>query len=147
MTEHSPASQPTDEHLIWGRRQDRLDKRFQARSVIVEHLITRWTRPDWIGVDVSGGAGRWLASLAPHFRQFTHLDLSPGALNVARTDHAEFSRVEFGIVDLLRPRDIGSGLFGRTWDAAFCLDTLLYRGDFVERVLQNIRTFVRPGGI
>ena len=75
------------------------------------------------------------------------VSLRPDALNVARMDHAEFSHIEFGIGDLLRPRDIRSGLFGRTWDEALRLDTLLYRGDFVERVSQNIRTLVRPGGI
>ncbi len=139
--------QPTDSHLVWGTRQDRLDERFQARSAVVEHLISRWTKPDWSGVDVSGGAGRWLETLAPHFRQFTHLDLSPDALNVARTDHPDFSNIEFGIIDLLRPRAAGTDLFGRTWDAAFCLDTLLYSGDFVEKVLSNMRPFIRPGGI
>jgi SAM-dependent methyltransferase len=139
--------QPTDSHLVWGRRQDRLDERFRARSTIVEHLISCWTRSGWNAVDVSGGAGRWLCTLAPHFSQFTHMDLSPDALNLARADHHEFSHVEFEIVDLLQPRKQGADLSGRTWDAAFCLDTLLYRGDFVETVLRNIRTFVRPGGI
>ncbi len=139
--------QPTDLQLVWGRRQDRDDKRFRARAAIVEHLIARWTNPEWNGVDVSGGAGRWLRTLAPHFGQFTHLDLSPNALNVARSDHTELANVEFELVDLLHPREPGNELFGRTWDVAFCLDTLLYRGDFVEIALRNIRRFIRPGGI
>jgi len=139
--------QPTDPHLVWGRRQDRLDNRFRARAAIVEHLISRWTKSDWSGVDVSGGAGRWLSTLAPRFRQFTHLDLSPDALHVARTEHPEFSHVEYGIANLLQPRELGVGSFKRTWDAVFCLDTLLYRGDFVETALRNIRAFISPRGI
>ena len=135
--------QPTDPHLIWGRSQDRADRRFQARAAIVEHLISRWTKPSWSGVDVSGGAGRWLPTLAPHFAQFAHLDLSPEALDVAQTSHPEFENVEYGRADLLRPRDPDA----KTWDAAFCLDTLLYRGDFVETALKNIPAFIRPGGI
>jgi SAM-dependent methyltransferase len=138
--------QPTPPQLVWGTRRDRLDYRFQARSAIVEHLMSRWARPEWRAVDVSGGAGRWLSTLAPRFSHFTHLDLSPNALGVARADHAEFSNVEFGVVDLLQPREPGTDMFGRVWDVAFCLDTLLYRGDFVETALRSIRSFVRPGG-
>ena len=139
--------QPTDTHLVWGRSRDRIDKRFQARAAIVEHLIARWTKPGCSGVDVSGGAGRWLRTLAPRFSRFTHLDLSPDALHVARTEHPELSHVEYGINDLLKPRQQGAEFSGRTWDVVFCLDTLLYRGDFVETVLSNIRTFVSPGGV
>jgi SAM-dependent methyltransferase len=142
----SPA-QPTDPHLIWGTRQDRLDRRFVSRSIVVEHLISSWTVRHSTGVDVSGGAGRWLSTLAPHFRQFTHLDLSPNALDVAKADHPEYSNTEFGIVDLLCPKEQQAHLSGRMWDAAFCFDTLLYRGDFVEAVLLNMRAFIRPGGI
>jgi SAM-dependent methyltransferase len=137
--------QPTDTHLVWGRRQERADYRFRARSAVVEQLISRWSKPDWIAVDVSGGAGRWLATLAPRFRAFTHLDLSREALAAARADHPDLSHVEFGIVDLLRGP--GPLLSGRTWDVAFCLDTLLYRGPFVETALRNIRPLIRPGGI
>ena len=149
---HTPISaqiaplQPTDPHIIWGRRSDRLDRRFQARANIVEYLISRWTAPDWCGVDVSGGAGRWLTTLAPHFRHFTHLDLSPEALHVARNDHPELLHVEYAIVDLLKPTEQGSPP-GRTWDAVFCFDTLLYRGEFVENVLRNIRAFISPRGV
>jgi len=139
--------QPTDPHLVWGRKRERLDRRFQARAAVVEHLISRWTKPDWSAVDVSGGAGRWLSTLAPRFSKVTHLDLSPDALHIARTEHPEFSRVEYGIVDLLKPREPGAFPSGRTWDAVFCLDTLLYRGDFVETALKNIRGFVSPRGI
>jgi SAM-dependent methyltransferase len=139
--------QPTDPHLVWGTKRDRLDERFRSRAVVVEYLISCWTQSDWSAVDVSGGAGRWLGTLSPHFRQFTHLDLSPDALSVARTDHTELPNVEFGIVDLLQPRKQGAEPSGRTWDAVFCLDTLLYRGDFVETALRNIRAFIRPGGI
>jgi SAM-dependent methyltransferase len=138
--------QPTDPHIIWGRRSDRLDRRFQARANIVEYLISRWTAPDWCGVDVSGGAGRWLTTLAPHFRHFTHLDLSPEALHVARNDHPDLPHVEYAIVDLLKPTEQGSQS-ARTWDAVFCFDTLLYRGEFVENVLRNIRAFISPRGI
>jgi SAM-dependent methyltransferase len=134
----------TDPHLVWGRRQERLDRRFQSRASIVEHLISRWTKPDWSGVDVSGGAGRWLRTLAPRFPQFTHLDLSPDALQVARTEHPEFSHVEYCTVDLLKPRERGAE---RTWDVVFCFDTLLYRGAFVETALRNIRTFISPRGV
>jgi SAM-dependent methyltransferase len=139
--------QPTDPHLVWGRRQDRNEKRFQARAAIVDHLISHWAKPGWSGVDVSGGAGRWLSTLAPRFSQFTHLDLSPDALHVARTEHPELSHVEYGIIDLLKPREPGPDSSGRTWDAVFCLDTLLYRGDFVETALRNIRAFIGPRGI
>ena len=138
------AAQPTDVHLVWGKPQDRTDRRFKARAAVVEQLMSKWTKPDWTGVDVSGGAGRWLSTLAPRFSRFTHLDLSPDALDVARAEHPDLVNVEYGRVDLLNP------VFdrpARTWDAAFCLDTLLYRGDFVEMVLGNIRSFVRPGGI
>jgi SAM-dependent methyltransferase len=110
-------------------------------------LISQWTKSDWSGVDVSGGAGRWLGTLAPRFRQFTHLDLSRDALCVARADHPEFANVEFGTIDLLRPGTTDMGLSRRTWDAVFCLDTLLYRGAFVETALQNIQTFMSPRGI
>jgi SAM-dependent methyltransferase len=139
--------QPTDPHLVWGRREDRLGRRFQARAAIVDTLISRWTKPDWRGVDVSGGAGRWLSTLAPRFAQFTHLDLSTDALYVARSEHPEFSHVEYGIVDLLKPKDAEPDLATRTWDAVFCLDTLLYRGDFVETALRNIRAFISPRGV
>ena len=146
MTPKDPF-QPTDPHLVWGRRQDRLDSRFQARAAIVEHLISRWTRPDWSAVDVSGGAGRWLGTLAPRFARFTHLDLSLDALHVARTEHPEFSHVEYSVVDLLKPRKPSAEASSETWDAVFCLDTLLYRGDFVETALRNIRAFMSPRGI
>jgi SAM-dependent methyltransferase len=140
-------TQPTDPELVWGRRQDRLDERFRARAVVAEHLISSWTKPDWKAVDVSGGAGRWLSTLAPRFSQFTHLDLSPKALSVAQADHPDLPHVEFGIADLLKPQRGDTGLPGRTWDVAFCFDTLLYRGDFVETALRNFRHFARPGGI
>lgn len=137
--------QPTDIHLIWGRKEDRGDNRFLSRVAVIDHLIARWTLPEWTAVDVSGGAGRWLSTLAPKFHHFTHLDLSPDALKVARNDHPEFTGVEFGVSDLLAgPRGPFSG---RMWDVAFCLDTLLYRGKFVEIALRNIGRFVRPGGI
>jgi SAM-dependent methyltransferase len=139
-------TQPTDPQLIWGRRQDRLDQRFRTRAAVVESLISSWTKPDWSAVDVSGGAGRWLSTLAPKFRQFTHLDLSARALSVAQADHPELPRVEFGIADLLKPKE-GGEFRDRTWDVAFCFDTLLYRGSFAESALQNIRHYVRPGGI
>ena len=139
--------QPTEPHLVWGRRQDRLGRRFHARAAVVEHLISHWTQPDWSGVDVSGGAGRWLSTLAPRFSQFSHLDLSPDALHIARTEHPELSHVEYGMVDLLRPREPGADPSGRTWDVVFCLDTLVYRGDFVETALRNIRAFISPRGI
>lgn len=139
--------QPTDPHIIWGRRSDRRDRRFQARADIVEYLISRWTAPDWCGVDVSGGAGRWLSTLAPHFHHFTHLDLSPDALHVARNDHPELSHVEYAIVDLLRPAERGAGQREKLWDAVFCFDTLLYRGDFVENVFRNLRAFISPRGV
>jgi SAM-dependent methyltransferase len=109
--------------------------------------MSRWTKSDWSGVDVSGGAGRWLSTLAPHFSQFTHLDLSPEALRVAQTENPEFSHVEYGIVDILQPRELGVGLSAKTWDTVFCLDTLLYRGNFVETALRNIRPFISPRGI
>ncbi|MBV8568896.1 MAG: class I SAM-dependent methyltransferase [Methylobacteriaceae bacterium] len=137
-------SQPTDPHLIWGRRRDRIGRQFQARSAIVDHLISAWAKPGATGVDVSGGAGRWLTTLAPHFSQFTHLDLSADALNVARTEHPDLSHVEYGFVDLLNLRADSAG---RRWDVAFCLDTLLYHGNFVETALRNIRAVLRPGGI
>jgi SAM-dependent methyltransferase len=139
--------QPTDPHLVWGRKQDRQDRRFHARAAIVEHLISCWTRPDWSGVDVSGGAGRWLGTLAPRFSQFTHLDLSPDALRVARSEHPELSNVTYGLVDLLMPRNPNADSCGKKWDAVFCLDTLLYRGDFVESALRNIRSFISRRGI
>ena len=139
--------QPTDPHLVWGRKQDRDDKRFHARAAIVEHLISRWTQPDWSAVDVSGGAGRWLRTLAPRFSRFTHLDLSPDALRVAQNDHPEISNVTYGLVDLLAAGRPNADSRGKKWDAVFCLDTLLYRGDFVETVLRNIRPFISPRGV
>src|SRR5262249_2032154 len=139
--------QPTDPHLVWGRRRDRLDRRFQSRAAIVEYLISRWTKPDWSAVDVSGAARRWLGTLAPRFTRFTHLDLSPDALHVARTEHPEFSHVEYGIMDLLKPKVPTADPSDDTWDAVFCLDTLLYRGDFVETALRNIRAFMGARGI
>ena len=139
--------QPTDPGLIWGRRCERLDKRFVTRSIVVQRLISSWTRPDWAAVDVSGGAGRWIITLAPHFRHFSHLDLSPDALDTAQLDHPEFRHVEFGLTDLLQARPQQSARSGRVWNAAFCLDTLLYRGAFVETALRNIRSYLVPGGI
>jgi SAM-dependent methyltransferase len=138
--------QATDPHLVWGKKEDRLDRRFQARAAIVECLISRWTQPHWTGADVSGGAGRWLSTLAPHFSSFSHLDLSPEALQVARNDHPELSSVEYGMLDLVEPQRTAA-YADRTWDVIFCLDTLLYRGRFVETALRNMRALVRPGGI
>jgi SAM-dependent methyltransferase len=134
--------QPTDPHYVWGRRQDRLDRRFQGRAVIVDNLISRWTSPDWSAVDVSGGAG-WLSVLAPRFEQFSHLDLSPDALEAARAENPEYSHVEYGMLDLLKPTSFPD----RTWDVVFCLDTLLYSGDFVEVALHNIRSLITPRGV
>jgi hypothetical protein len=139
--------QPTDAHLVWGRRCDRLDRRFVTRSLVVEMLISKWTRPDWTGVDVSGGAGRWLSTLAPHFRQFSHLDFSADALNTAQRDHPEFRHVEFGRTDLLQPRAQQPAPSDRLWQTAFCLDTLLYRGAFVETALLNLRSYLVPGAV
>jgi ubiquinone/menaquinone biosynthesis C-methylase UbiE len=145
--ERTGRMQPTDPHMVWGRRSERLDRRFVTRSLVVERLISQWTKPDQNGVDVSGGAGRWLTTLAPHFRQFTHLDFSADALQTARLDHPEFQHVEFGGIDLLQPKAQQPTLSGRSWHAAFCLDTLLYRGTFVETALQNIRSYLLPGGV
>jgi hypothetical protein len=145
--ERARQMQPTDPHLVWGRRSERLDRRFVTRSLVVEMLISKWTKPDWTGVDISGGAGRWLSTLAPHFRQFSHLDFSADALHTARLDHPEFQHVEFGRIDLLQPRTQQTALSDRLWNAAFCLDTLLYRGTFVETALGNIRSYVVPGGV
>jgi SAM-dependent methyltransferase len=93
------------------------------------------------------GSLRRLSTLAPRFSKFTHLDLSPDALHIARSEHPELSHVEYGIVDLLRPGEPDAFPFGKVWDAVFCLDTLLYRGDFVETALKSIRTFLSPRGI
>jgi SAM-dependent methyltransferase len=113
--------------------------------VIVEDLIARWTGPDWTAVDVSGGAGRWLRALAPRFHQFSHLDFSPDAIDVARAENPEYSHVEYGLLDLLNlaSHDVA----GRTWDVVFCFDTLLYGGDFVEVTLNNIRSLISPRGL
>ncbi|MBO0739306.1 MAG: class I SAM-dependent methyltransferase [Alphaproteobacteria bacterium] len=139
--------QPTDPHLIWGLRSERVDRRFVTRALVVERLISRWTKPDWAAADVSGGAGRWLSTLAPHFRQFSHLDLSADALQAAQRDHPEFQHVEFGQIDLVQPQAQQPALSGRIWNAAFCLDTLLYRAPFVEIALRNIRSYLAPSGI
>ena len=109
---------------------------------MVEHLIGKWTTPAFSAADVSGGAGRWLCTLAPSFKSFTHLDLSPDALQVARDDHPEYDHVAYGIMDLLKPLPAD-----RRFDAVFCLDTLLYGGGFVERCLDTIRETVAPGGV
>lgn len=135
------AAQPTVVNYVWGRRQDRLDPRFEARSVVVEHLLRRWTTPASSAADVSGGAGRWLCTLAPAFERFTHLDLSPDALQVAKADHPEYGHVAYEIMDLLKPPA------DRRFDAVFCLDTLLYGGGFVERCLDTIRRTIAPGGV
>jgi SAM-dependent methyltransferase len=139
--------QPTNPHLVWGRRLDQTNRKFRARAAIVEHLISHWTKSDWSGVDVSGGGGRWLSTLAPRFSQFTHLDFSPDALRVAQKENPEFSNVEYGPVDLLQPRKLDVGESVRMWDAVFCLDTLLYSSDFVETALKNIRAFISPRGV
>ncbi len=109
---------------------------------MVEHLLHKWTTPASSAADVSGGAGRWLCTLAPSFNSFTHLDLSPDALQVARDDHPEYAHVAYGLMDLLKPPP-----GGRRFDAVFCLDTLLYGGGFVERCLDTIRQTVAPGGV
>lgn len=139
--------QPTDPEMVWGRRKERLDRRFISRSIIIETLISRWTRPEWNAVDVSGGAGRWLSTLAPHFQDFSHLDVSGEALRTARNDHPDFRNVAFGHMDLLRPKSEQPGLAQAGWNVAFCLDTLLYRGPFVERALANLQSYVVPGGV
>jgi ubiquinone/menaquinone biosynthesis C-methylase UbiE len=145
--ERAGRMQPTDPHMVWGRRSERLDRRFVTRSLVVERLISKWTNPDQNAVDVSGGAGRWLSTLAPHFRQFTHLDFSADALNTAQLDHPEFQNVEFDSIDLLQPKAQQQELSDRSWHAAFCLDTLLYREMFVETALHNIRSYLVPGGL
>ena len=109
---------------------------------MVEHLLHKWTTPASSAADVSGGAGRWLCTLAPSFQSFTHLDLSPDALQVARADHPEYGHVHYGLMDLLKPPPDG-----RQFDAVFCLDTLLYGGGFVEHCLDTIRRTVAPGGV
>jgi SAM-dependent methyltransferase len=98
-------------------------------------------------MDVSGGAGRWLSTLAPHFSHFSHFDLSPDALYTAQADQPDFPNVEFGRIDLLKSQAEQPSLRGRAWDVAFCLDTLLYRGRFVEIALRSIRSYLAPGGI
>jgi SAM-dependent methyltransferase len=140
-------AQPTDPHLVWGRKQERRDKRFQARAALVDELISCWTEPHWTAVDISGGAGRWLSTLAPRFRRFSHLDLSPEALRIAQSDHPEFPHVDYCLVDLLKPRARSADCLAQTWDVVFCLDTLLYRGAFVETVLSNLGSFMSPRGI
>lgn len=145
--EQASRAQPTDPHLVWGRRCERLDRRFVSRSLVIEALIARWTKPDWTAVDVSGGAGRWLTTLAPHFRTFTHLDFSANALHAAQLDHGELPNVEFGRVDLLKSKAQQPALSDRSWQAAFCLDTLLYRGEFVETALRNMCAYLEPGGV
>ncbi|MFC1459366.1 class I SAM-dependent methyltransferase [Microvirga arabica] len=143
--------QPTPPHYIWGRKQEQRSKRFQTRASVVRHLIDRWTEPEMRAADVSGGAGRWLNTLAPKFEQFNHLDLSPDALEVARADHRELTNVNFGILDLVRndasSLPNSSFLPAGQWEVVFCLDTLLYAGDFVETVLTNLHSWLSPGAI
>lgn len=110
--------------------------------MVVEHLLHKWTTPACSAADVSGGAGRWLCTLAPSFKSFAHLDLSPDALQVAKDDHPEYAHVAYDVMDLLAPTPDG-----RRFDAVFCLDTLLYGGGFVERCLDTVRQTLAPGGV
>jgi SAM-dependent methyltransferase len=141
------AAQPTDPNLVWEGRSNARGRKFEARAVVVQQLIARWTDPNSEAVDVSGGPGRWLDTLAPHFKRFSHLDLSSAAIEVARGEHPHLANVEYGLLDLLRPEQPMQTLRQQTWDVAFCLDTLLYRGAFVEAAVATIHTILRPGGI
>lgn len=137
-------TQPTSQTLVWGRREDAAHSKFRARSAVIESLIARWATPGGIGGDISGGAGRWLTLLAPHFSQFWHLDLSRDALEVARRDHPEFTQVRYESLNLLDPPKTPPF---PALDTLFCLDTLLYRDGFVETVLGNLRAWLKPQGV
>jgi SAM-dependent methyltransferase len=140
-------TQPTDPNLVWERRSNARGRKFEARAVIVQQLISRWTEPDFEAVDVSGGPGRWLDTLAPHFKRFSHLDLSSAAIEVARREHPHLCNVDYGLLDLLHPEQPMQTIGQQTWDVAFCLDTLLYRGVFVEAAVATIHKILRPGGV
>jgi hypothetical protein len=146
-TRAEPQMQPTDPSgMRTTQRTSRSAFRYQIACRRDADIQMGKTRLDWCGR--FGGVGRWLSTLAPHFRQFSHLDFSADALHTARLDNPEFQHVEFGRIDLLQPKAQQPALSGRRlWNAAFCLDTLLYRGTFVETALRNIRFYLAPGGV
>lgn len=136
---------PTDIQLVWGTRAQSLSSRFQARVAVIESLLSRWTKPSQTAIDVSGGAGRWLPTLAPRFRKFWHMDLSRPALAFAQQENPTLTHVEYGCLDLMTGECDPARQ--ETPDVLFCLDTLLYEGAFVETAVRNFHRLLGPQSI
>ncbi len=136
---------PTSDNLVWGTRQQSLSPRFRARVAVIESLIARWTSPTQTAIDVSGGAGRWLPTLAPRFRQFWHMDFSRAALVAAKAENPSLTHVQYGFLDLMTGQSEPEKL--ASYDVLFCLDTLLYDGKFIETALTNFQSLMGPDSV
>lgn len=134
-------SNPTDIKLVWGTFEQ-ITPSFYKRVKIVEEIIKGIPDETSVGADISGGAGRWLPHLSIYFDSFIHMDISREALNIANSTNPNLNNVLYVQNDLYSHRQAIKNV-----DIAFCLDTLLYSGNFVDRALVGISDILKSGGI
>jgi hypothetical protein len=137
----SSAENPTNPNLVWGTRQQ-INRSFHKRVSVVQYLIKCLSGRCYIGADISGGAGRWLPYLAIYCDQFLHMDISREALEVACSTHKTNTNVIYVQNDLLADQQ----MVGKV-NVAFCLDTLLYGGDFIDRALSSCSKILSDNGV
>ena len=117
-----------------------------TRSIVVQRLISSWTRPDWAAVDVSGGAGRWIIALAPHF--LLRISTSVTRWDTAQLDDPEFRACRIRPYRFCCKRaptvcSVWSGMERRFLPRHSAVSRCI-RG---ETALRNIRSYLEPGGI
>lgn len=135
------ADNPTNPDLIWGTERQ-VNTGFRKRIEAVRNIVLSTGVQAGIGADLSGGAGRWLSGLAPLFEIFFHMDISKKALHYACSKHESYSNIVYLQNDLLREDQKIKNV-----DCAFCLDTLLYSGNFVNVALEAAKKTLSTRGI
>jgi SAM-dependent methyltransferase len=136
----SSAENPTALNYVWSPPTDRV---FYDRLKIVQYLIHSLPEKRCIGAEISGGAGRWLPHLSLHFEQYIHMDLSRDALKAACVAHRELNNnVWYVQNDLMATHQMVKNV-----DVAFCLDALMYHGDFVDNTLRSCSKILNSNGV
>ncbi|MHB8772544.1 MAG: methyltransferase domain-containing protein [Syntrophales bacterium] len=135
------AGNPTDIRLVWGTLEQ-ITPSFHDRVRIVQEFLRDIPHQTSVGADIAGGAGRWLPHLSISFEWFIHMDISREALRHAHHAHPSLNNILYVQNDLYADRQTIKDA-----DVVFCLDTLLYSGEFVDRALAGIGRVLKPGGL
>jgi SAM-dependent methyltransferase len=101
-------------------------------------LVEAADRPPLTLLELGSGGGSNAAHLKAHF-ELTLVDLSPGMLEVSRTENPECEHVQ---------GDMRTVRLGRTFDAVFVHDAVMYMTseEDLRRAIETASVHCRPGG-